>query len=430
MTALCGGGASELKPGFGTTTVITMAAIEAALTFLSEGAALALAPAIAGGTWDLTQLCSTDPPADPVLTAADALDVLNFADPSVSLPAVNRARQWFLSWYWYYVCKCSAVATPAMPARSDPGNVGTPNTGLPTAPNQACFSGTVTHDFPKRASAGTDVSDLTGSLLPVAGPGVAHTVTMGSHAGVSTTLYPIPTTPTQVIVSGAQLKLDAPQGAGGTSGIFFLAYTLDDAVHNNRQIVDSKLTTGQPFTIDKGFAPWPSGATHWAIASVRTFDVSSATNETLSASTVVTCAGPPLGQQCCPPDPNVDTRLNQIIGTLNAIWQSLPTPITSYAEGTVHAGLTASGSIVLVDAALAVKVEITTQSPPIGQIAGDPVTFLDAGWLAPIIVGSPMASIPIRHSPQFIPLPSLTEEIGYTLAPGEVISITELLRGP
>ena len=146
MTAICGGGASELKPGYGTATVVTMAAIEAALTFLSEGTALILAPAIAGATWDLTQVCSTDPPADPGLTAQDALDILNFADPSVSLPAVAKARQWFLSWYWYIVCQCSTISTPAPPTPSNPGDVGSTNPGLPSGPAVACWQASVTVD--------------------------------------------------------------------------------------------------------------------------------------------------------------------------------------------------------------------------------------------------------------------------------------------
>ena len=121
----------------------------------------------------------------------------------------------------------------------------------------------------------------------------------------------------------------------------------------------------------------------------------------------------------------------QIIGYLQSIFQSLPSPLSSYATGTVHAGLSGNGHIPLAGDALAALVNITTDPATLGADVGDPTFLFDRGYITPIINFGPVrGETRLVHNPQVYVLPALTEQIGYSLHPGVTISITELLRGP
>jgi hypothetical protein len=123
--------------------------------------------------------------------------------------------------------------------------------------------------------------------------------------------------------------------------------------------------------------------------------------------------------------------LNQIYGMVKAIFEGLPSAPHSYAEGTVHAGLTGSGSVVLVGNAIGVKVTITSDTTGFRISPGDPSYYWSRGYIVPITAEAPVRR-PVRlvYSPQQYELPALTDSIGYTLPPGLTISITELTAGP
>jgi hypothetical protein len=134
---------------------------------------------------------------------------------------------------------------------------------------------------------------------------------------------------------------------------------------------------------------------------------------------------------CCPPDPILLAKLTQIANQLDLIYSGLSSSPNSYAESTVHAGLSGNGRVTLSQSCLAVKVAITTDIASGGVDIGDPNYLFDRGYIVPITAEAPIAGDSrLVYNPQLTPLPILTEQIGYSLHPGVVISITEIIRGP
>jgi hypothetical protein len=116
---------------------------------------------------------------------------------------------------------------------------------------------------------------------------------------------------------------------------------------------------------------------------------------------------------------------------VKAIYEGMPSSPHSYAEGTVHAGLTGNGSVTFVGDAIAVKVAITADTTGFRISSGDPPFYWSRGYIVPITAEAPVRR-PVRlvYNPQQYELPALTDSIGYTLPPGLTISITELTAGP
>jgi hypothetical protein len=222
-----------------------------------------------------------------------------------------------------------------------------------------------------------------------------------------------------------------------------------------------------------GSAVLPAGTTHFVGVDIGLFDASGAYITTLNFSTPATAgtysmratftipsnavfASIDLGQasggtiasadvtmawQCndvsigqvsgCCDDSAIIATLQYMQTVLNAIYQGLPRQLNSYADGTVHAGLTGNGTLTLVEAApLAVRVNITTDLAG-GVAAGAPQYLAGRGYIVPIINAAPVRDfVRLVYNPQMYVLPELTEQVGYTIPSGEVITITELVAGP
>jgi hypothetical protein len=119
--------------------------------------------------------------------------------------------------------------------------------------------------------------------------------------------------------------------------------------------------------------------------------------------------------------------LQQILGIVTLLQRQIA-PF-AYIASTVHAGLTGSGSFAI-QGLLGVKLALTSIPAGIGNIAGTPQEFFDVGF---VTFGSPDGydhSVRIEHNPQ-ITLPprcSAFTTFGYSLPPGVVVDVTELIR--
>lgn len=107
MTALCpAGGPSGTKPNVPMMVTVSAVAIESTIILAGYPTIAAiLAPLLASVPFSTAAFCSTDPPADPGLTAQDLLDVVNWADPTVNIPAIDKFKQWWEHYYWYILCE-------------------------------------------------------------------------------------------------------------------------------------------------------------------------------------------------------------------------------------------------------------------------------------------------------------------------------------
>lgn len=415
MADPCSGGPTTLRPGVQNTAVLSSAAIEAVLLFVAEPLAALLAVPLAQFDYDSFTICSSPPPDDPGLTPADAANVLNFADPTVSGPAIQKLHTWFLSWYWYTLCECASTATPAPPTPSNPGGHVSSNPGLPTGPAAApCWSVDTNLSVPHSVNL-IDYSPFvfpefaTQAITPgfTGGPTAAPVIPTGaSGLHMEWTLDHNPTPPNDV---NLLVKFYNASGAHLTD--FGVSWDGTPALH----LVNN-------FT-------FPAGATAW-LAVLNNGDPG-AHNVEFKVSFL--CGGQSNNAPtvpCCPPDPLLETYLRQILGLLQSLYEGAAVPLRSYADSTVHAGLSGNGTLTLGATTLAVRVTLTTVPSSLGREAEAFTFYFDAGWITPVAVMTPMTSWRVSYSPQLFPLPALTDQVGYSFAHGVVASITELVRGP
>jgi hypothetical protein len=417
MTTLCGGGSSASKPGFNANVVLTGAAIEAALVLFGvpEVAAI-LGPIIGPTVFELTTFCATDPPPDPVLTGADILAATNFTDPGAAITAQNRIRQWFESRYWYQVCECTSTTTPTAPAPSNPGPIST-NPGIPTATTGAqCWN--ATQDW---VYSGPFLLKQDNVLLWNDGQSIHN------NSGARDLMVP---PPAQTRFTGTY----NPSGASQSDNVFIQIDWFDSGGSVIRTD-KTGLTDSPPKHLSRSLTVTPpSGAVRVQYGAGSTGFPGTSPTGSITLQVEVWCDGQsPTNPNapCCPPDPNVERQLDQIYGLLVAIFQSLPAPITSYADGTAHTGLTGNGTLTLVDSPLAIRINITTDNAHLGVDDGSPDFLFSRGYLVPIVNSAPIrGEARLVYNPQMMPLPALTEQVGYSLAPGVTVSVTELTAGP
>lgn len=130
---------------------------------------------------------------------------------------------------------------------------------------------------------------------------------------------------------------------------------------------------------------------------------------------------------CCPPDPSIALTLNNLVTIVTDIQHRLGDPAVGYRDGAVHANLSGTGSFVLAEQALALRVTVASNLPATIVIPGTPSYYYDLGFITPYAAESPLRSTRLTFNPMTIPLPVFTEQIGYTLLNGVVVNITELV---
>lgn len=403
---VCGvGNTAQPVPGYPRFVIMTSAAIGAGLieAGVVGAGAVALAALLAGATYDLTVFCGTDPPADPVLTATDIANALNFLNPVLQIPAADRLTQWFQHWYWYKVCQCVGAATPNPPALSLPTTVGV-GAGLPaTSTGTSCGSAGTwfeTNSFP----VGCDYVSafFNGKTVPATATGVNITFNSAVNAGAAA--YPFTYTMTF-------------KNAGGTIiGTSQWMQNADILFANRIQMFFPVPATSASFSVDvQATAPCNTTSQGYDVQ----FDWF--------------CGSGPggLSTPCCAPDTSVVTMLQNILQLLLSMSQATSTKVGSYVVGLAHSGLTGAGSQALESGTIAIKVALTTDLSSYGSLPGDPTYLLDRGFIVALAAEGPIRTqVRLVYNPQVYQLPQLTDAIGYQFNPGLVGQITELSAGP
>jgi hypothetical protein len=193
--------------------------------------------------------------------------------------------------------------------------------------------------------------------------------------------------------------------------------------------VKSPLGAGTAPQTDTITVPVPAGATSF---SLRYGELTgSGCTDTVTGQFDIYCGTTPGTSQpaCCPPDPIITALLTQILAAVTVI-QRQDAPF-GYIKTTAHAGLTGNGSIA-VQGLLGAEVLVTTLPPWLGQIAGTPVEHFDVGFVTFGTADGFEHSERIDHIPKLVFPESagVYTSIGYTLAPGVVATITEIVREP
>lgn len=403
------GQTSSSKPTWtGATIAIGLSELAGILNIITSPWGIPFAGYLGLLTYDADVLCQNPPPATPTITTADLVALFTLDDYAAHLTAVSKFSDAVAGWLWPQVCQCSGGGAPTAPATPTAPTV-VPQINPPSIVP-------ILHDLPcVDKTFISEVAELSA--------GAAH-------------VWPGPNS----------LSEQTPADAGPDIIQFDWSYVLESGVSgvnhqlnyyyidstSTLQVIDTAFHNGD--TLSHQLSPLytlPAGY-KFVYATNGSTPQNCTVRHTVNAK--IWCAGTSPNNAmspCCPPDPAVTGALQQIQNYLQIIFQSLPTPAHSYAEATVHSGLSGNGSVTFTGAPLALKVTITTDSGSYGSAAGTPTYLFDRGFLVPFSTEGPIWSqVRLSFSPQIIQLPQLADAIGYSLSAGIVISITELVAGP
>lgn len=401
MTVLCGGGTSGPKstsPAAAYLVGNSLENIVQEVLGLSEAWASILVFAAAQSIQSST-FCATDPPTLVWPSASDIQYITTHYWDLTASPFQNLYSV-IANGIWWTLCQCNTTATPSPP--TPPAfPTGAPEVNPPGYGNnfgQPCLD--------QKGSTTVNESGGTVQLYP---SGVSTVPIQSGSTVLKLSLFPTCVSGPCTSAFGTQVRYvdstGTPHVVFGTSGAFGVTNTATVTI--------------------------PTGATQWDFEQATGSDGSHIKYDWeviayCNGTTPTTPNGP-----CCPPDPSLIGSIEQLRQLMELVLQSLPTPINSYSEGTVHSTLSGNGTITLSGSPIAIKVDITTDSSHLGQSTADPTFLFDRGYIVPIINEGPIrGETRLTFNPQVYLLPLLTEQIGYSLHPGIVASITELNAGP
>lgn len=410
--SICASGASTTKPGVPAALVVDAAYVQSILPPLAAWTYPYLPWMRALEIGDVGSFCAGDPPS---FTLPSAPDLYNFVTggPAGQVQVVNTFLQNLARYYiWYSLCKCSSGATPAPAAApAAPAN-------LP----QINPSSVVTPLNPA-SCANASTSPLQSSIP--AGPAQYNSYDWTGLGGTSSITRWVGslTNPTTLAIQVTHTLVDPGPHENGTLTVRWY----------NGHVGGLTTLFDNTFPVSAGTSasyvlPIPSASNYAAIL----WTAPHSTTDTLSVVSQIYCGGTPgslSGQGCCPPDPMVLATLKQVLDTVTLIQrQAVP---FAYIVGLVHSGLSGHG-VIAVSGLLGMKIDITTIPPSLGRTGTTPEEVFDLGWLTWGTPDGYPSSFRLEHHPQ-VSMPSRCSgytTFAYDLAPGVVITLSELIREP
>jgi hypothetical protein len=396
VTAYCSGNPGEARPEFGAFVYMGPAALAAMLNNVPVAWAVPLAVYLGAITYELSTFCTSEPPTVPTITAGDVFNLIAIENPVGHAEAIGKFAALIGAYMWPQLCRCTVVATPAAPTPpAAPTGLPNINPGLPGSP-------------------------------PTAAPCLI--LDTGQQSTTSTT---------------EQAKLGPFSWPAGATGFRQIADTVSGGVTGLAQYSlmanTTNTTTGWSYY---GFNLGGTAGVHQE-SSVGTVNLPKAFNWlTMKVSTgtlvgrqrlEVYCGGQlpnsPIPNCGCPPDPVLSAQLQQVLDLVRLIQrQGVP---FAYVAGATHAGLSGNDSLAVADL-IGVRVNVTTLPDSYGRASGEPDEFFDLGFLTWGTTDGYRTSTRLEHASQLIlpPLAGVYTVLGYSLAPGVVITITELVREP
>lgn len=392
MTALCGGGASQIKPGIAAVVAVSSAAIAQQLENRGKGWIRQLVPLLVLPPLETQQLCTTDPPGFVDMSAAEVYNAVVSLNLTGDVAAAKaKLVQNIATFAWYALCECASVATPEPPAvtitQPDPMPLPVNDTPVP-----ACQTFTSVQDVLAGANTSTVLPSVYGRNVTWVSVEVSST-TVDANQGSTVTLYGVATNGAELAVQSGTIG----PGFGGTDQTFSGPVTVANLDHFRIAV----------------HAAGSTGVTEHLVVTVAAY-----------------CGGqlPTDVQQPCLPDPTVAAQLDKLLQLVTLIQrQSVP---FAYVPGTRHVGLVGSGQIA-VQGLIGISVILTTVPAYLGNIAGDPPELFDVGYVTMGTADGFTRSCRIDHNPTLIfPVSAAVTTIGYTLEPNVVADVLELVREP
>lgn len=407
--SICSPSTSEPKPGVADAVVISSFVLAATIAKKIPWLTDAIAATATLINLHLSDFCSIDPPADPGLSGLDMVAIMTLGNANPDPGPMLRMNQLIQRAIWNDVCQCAAGGPPAITLPASPPS-GSPVLNPPTVTNQPVVGNCFAVSIPSLQNIDT----------------VTHYYTSGAD---STTLaqFPLPQGAAYMTVSA---QASTPGATPYDRSFTFSLFNAAGAGVSPVASVDVG-PVGNP-----AGAPQTKSVTIAIPATAVSFFVSSIVQGggvktgTFAVQFSISCgglAGQPQNP-CCPPDPTATGLLASILQMVTLI-QRQAAPF-AYIPGATHTGLSGTGQLA-VSGLLGVKVDLTTTPARLGEIAGDPVSIWEAGW---INIGTADGFGPrlfISSDPMIVlPVSGAATLIGYSIPDDVVVTITELVREP
>lgn len=391
MTAICGGGTSSPQAGLAEVVAVSSGAIALALQKFGAGKLQWIIPLLGLPPLELPVLCATDPPAMPTLTSDEVFSLFFVKLDGDYFTGLTKVRDMVTRMLWYTFCQC---------------DVGSPTTFVnPTLPV----------DTP------TPVGPAPSATIPCAT--FQRTGCTGQCSGTTSFWLnsPIPRNATSFRI----FSTGAIQSSGGST------YRYQMQENGTGSFVNTIATDNFAPGVAHSFTgPIVNPNSTFLNANIQA--VSGGGCSCADDLLEIYCNGDaPGGTQtpCCPPDAATQNSLDLILRMVTLI-QRQASPF-SYVYGPNHTGLTGHGSFA-VSALLGCSVDVTTLPPDLGHIVGSPTQLFDVGFVTLGTADGFEHSRRIDHDGTLVipQLGGVYTAIGYTLAPGVVVDIRELVREP
>lgn len=420
MTALCGGGTSSSKAGVAETIIFTAGSLSSLLNNKGGYWATLAAPLLGVLAYSATDLCTTDPPSQPTISDDEYTALLQLQPWDTLTSALAKLADIVTRIVWFDMCECDSPPQPILPISTldPPADVFLPNYGGGDCP---------------RPNARLNV--------PINGSGNVHPFT-----NVTAQLFPGLTMVQSATTSGYDIQDIAPLPTNWTTLRTVADYVSGTTVSPQSYHVDfnvfdasrvgggsiassSVTSTGTPHGVSAA-SPISINTGLWKYFAINAFALSPITVPgVVDYEVQLGCAGTAPQLSGCCSDPTVIALLSQLMQQVNLV-QRQNAPF-AYVPGNVHAALTGTGEI-SVQGLLGALVEITDSAANVGAEAGTPELTFEAGWIS---WGNADGFIDREFisNETLISLPALAGQftrIGYTLAVGVEISVTELIREP
>jgi hypothetical protein len=394
LTVRCTGGTSAPKPGTEAVVRYTAGLLGAIFAAYDLVWLIPVIPFVGLADLPLASFCATDTPAMPTFTQAEinAFNSFNITSPDW-LPGLAKLKDAALNLIWTDACECTTGTVIPVAAPTQPAGSATP-IYVPTAIGKC----------------GTDSRQVIG---------------LNQAAGSKSTFGLLPA---GLNITTAVFRVTLTNNTAG--GAYALDYSYQDAdttVHNFNilpSVTPPVLSSINTVNFPKPIRPQS-----------LTLRINGPGNPTDHTDALIAidayCNGvvPTLQQPCCPPDPSANARLDAILNMVTLLQRQLA-PF-AYIEGSVHAGLSGSGTIAI-QGLLGVKVDVTTLPGSLGESGVLPVELFDVGYVTFGTSAGYQSSNRIEHDPQIIvpPRGSIYTTLAYDLHPGVAATITELGREP
>jgi len=417
-TLTCGANGADRNQGVEDLVVFSSTEIGALLSRAGGLWALLAIGALGVITYEVTQLCGSDPPAQPTISSAEYQALLELGPPDLFTSALAKLKDIVTIEAWFQLCHCVSGGTPPIPAGTLTPPAGVTITDFNTGPC-ADINSLFNH---VGSLPGSDPSnDMTQQLFP------QLQFVQSSASNANWPVRPIARVPSTWVSFHESLQWVSgsdPQDLGFPVALDF--YDQNQVLSGLSFVLNSNQLNPYhrfPASGDQAI----SGAAMSYFSVVKSGQPTGGTAGVTNYQLVTNCSGQPIPTLSCSTDPVLMTMLGQILQQVNLIQrQNVP---FAYIFSTPHSGLTGTGEFA-VQGLIGVRVNVISSPPGAGSTLGHPDQIWNAGWINWGNVDG-FAHREWIDNALLVSFPNAAGQytrLGFSISPGFTVDITELKR--